>query len=186
MCLNLIKLSKFGGNVLPTIPQNKIIPLIGKKSRPKEAFEPISTNGKVIFNSGEYFELNDFFAKFKKVIVLTDKERSFLVNNICYQNIRVRVLENDYPIFDDIKSTGDLSKTYSILLSKIKRLLNLGIYPKPIFRHFSDIHRRAIYRKISEKCSFDSLAYFCDFKGYQEVFRFKEERKKKASICFRF
>ncbi|MCK8095040.1 hypothetical protein [Pseudoalteromonas sp. 1CM17D] len=176
MSKNKIKLGKFGMGILPKIPKNKLIPLISKNKKKLTVYKPISTDGKMIFSSGEYHEQNTFFDKHDKVIVLTNKERSFLVDNICYQNIHVRVFENDYPIFDDIKYSGNLSKTYYILQSKIQYVLNSGMYPKPIFQFYSDIHRRAIIRKIPKKSSLDSLAYFCDLKSYQEVFRIKEER----------
>jgi hypothetical protein len=174
-----IKLSKFGGEVLP-FPlgnrKNHLIPLHGKKSYHTVPYLPIATDGNTILSNGNTISVTEFFMdkNNQRVIVLTEKERFLLAEQICYKNVRVRVLESSFPIFEGLKYTGDLSKTYSILKSKINSLEIRKLYPTPLFRHFSDIHRRAIYRKIKEKSSLDSLYYFADLKSYQEVFKIAE------------
>lgn len=152
-------------------------------------FTPIATDGKVIIYKGDTYEIDAFSQssfKDKKFIVLTYKEKNLLFNFPSCLNLNISILENDFPIFTDVKYINNAFSNYVKLLEKLKYIKKKGWKEKTLTSHFSIRQKYKMERSLKNKSYLDPFFYFYPHRGYQEVFKFKEEREGRVVVAFDF
>jgi hypothetical protein len=174
------------------IPTEKI--RIGSKN-PKnfryKRFEPIATNGKVIFCNNQTYDIRDFLTGFSKkisnnLIVLTVKERSLILEELIDFDLSVNVFETLYPIFSHIKYISNLNKNYNELKRMLSVVKKMGIRGNSLAHYISNEHLFKIERKLRFKNGLDQFFALAYNGGYQEVFKLKEEREDRVVLAFDF
>ena len=182
--------NKLYGNSWSTNKINRIrIFSVHPNKRKSWHYTPISTNGKLVAYEGEVYTIDAFDRKklkHKSVIVLTEKEKKIFLASMAYIELDISVLENKFPIFDDVKYVDNVLSSYSKLKEKLKLIAKKGWKGKSLSAHFSVVQKYKIERKVRYKNDLDYFFYFACNRGYQEVFKFKEERIDRVVVAFDF
>lgn len=145
---------------------------------------------KNILFENKIYEIRDFFSIqrkqiLKNLIVLTKKEKSLVLEECVDFNIHINVFEEKYPFFE-VKFTSNIYKNYDELEKLIQQVINLDIRGKSLHQNLSQNYLYKIERKLRFKNKLDYYFAFAYKGGYQEVFKFKEERKDRVIIAFDF
>lgn len=171
----LVRIGSKNPNKLPNVPNYTLI----------------STDGINVLYKGSKFNISNFlsFAKkneLKDLLVLTFKERMLILDRLVDYDTDVKVLENLYPIFNDIKYYGNINKTYDALQDKINLIKNMNLNGKSIANYNSVSNQFRVERKLRFKNTYDKAFAYAYRGGYQEVFKFVEERSDRKIIALDF
>jgi hypothetical protein len=191
--MNLITLGKFTNNIefkeiektqckksrVSSLNPNKLIKL---------DYIPISTNGNSVIYENKKFTLELFLEKVRKdslkpLIVLTNKEHALFLPYLIDYDLVVSVLEQKFPIFENLKYHLNIEVNYKILINKLTKLKSLNINYKSLAKFYSTKHQYEVERKVRFKNNYDRYFALAYQGGYQEVFKLKEERQDRCVIA---
>lgn len=155
------------------------------------AYIPISTNGTQILYQGGIVDADDFLNEVsrvegRRVIVLTRKEHILILDKVALRNVRISVLEVDYPIFPEVRHSPSLRVNLDILNRFLRKIRSLGLIGGSFARDQSLRNLHAVARKLRFKNGLDRNFFFAYKDGYQEVFKLKEERADRVVIALDF
>jgi hypothetical protein len=154
-------------------------------------YVPISTDGEFVLYDGCQIPLREFLSNSKRddigpLIVLTRKEREMILSALLDFKINISVFEKKFPIFDRIKYSSNPHKNYKVLKKSLYWVSTYNIYGGGLAKHYSTRYQFKVERKLRFKNSLDRYFAFAYRGGYQEVFKFKEERKGRVVIALDF
>ena len=157
----------------------------------QDSYLSVSANESTIFFNERIWQFPDFFIMMenkglRRLLVLTNKERIFIIESAANYGIRVDVLEILFPIFSEIKYNSVLKFNLDVIRKCQKKLKQLNIHTNSLSKYLSNQHLKSIARKLTYKNNFDSNFFFAYKDPYQEVFKFKEERKDRLIIALDF
>lgn len=184
---NIINFDKF-----VCLKQSKIrIGSINPNKLTREKYIPISTKQGIIFHNGMEYNSREFLSSYNSesldsLIVLTYKERELILEELIDFNVKLKVFEKIYPIFDDIKFSSSPYINYIRLCELIKVISDFEFYGLSLSKYISTKYLYKIERKLKFKSSFDNIFAFAYKGGYQEVFKLKEERVDRCIIAMDF
>jgi len=191
--MKLITLGKFTNKIefkrIEEIQHKKIrVSSINPNKLIKIDYSPISTNGNDVIFENKNFSLEKFLEKARKdnlknLVVLTKKEHILLLPYLIDYDLNVLVLEQKFPIFENLKYHLKVEVNYMILIKKIEKLKSLNINYKSLAKFFSTKHQYEVERKIRFKNNLDRYFALAYQGGYQEVFKIKEERQDRCVIA---
>lgn len=191
--MKLITIGKFTNKIefkrIKTIQHKKIrITSVNPNKLIKIDHIPISTNGNIVIFENASFSLEAFLEKARKdslksLVVLTKKEHILLLPYLIDYDLDVSVLEQNFPIFENLKYHLNVEVNYKILIKKLTKLKSLNINYKSLAKFFSTKHQYEVERKIRFKNNLDRFFAFAYQGGYQEVFKIKEERQDRTVIA---
>lgn len=151
---------------------------------------PISTDGVFVFDGKEKLGVADFLMRNLRsegvLVVLTAKEYQLIFEQISHLDIRVKVLELEFPIFVDVKFNKSVHVQYKSLIKYIKRIDRIGLRAEKLSSQVSIKYQHKIERKVRFKKIIDGFFYFMDPSGFQDVFILKEARKCRKIIALDF
>lgn len=161
------------------------------KIRNQDSYLSVSADKSTIFFNERIWQFPDFFIMIKNIgvrrlLVLTNKERLFIIESAVNHGIRVDVFEILFPIFSDIKYNSRLNFNLDVIKKYEKKLKQLNIYTNSLSKYLSYQHLKSTARKLPYKSDLDSNFFFAYKDPYQEVFKFKEERKDRFIIALDF
>jgi len=153
-------------------------------------FSPVSTNGTLILAQGKIFGVREFLSKQvssidTRLIVLTRRERSQILDELLDFEIDVSVFEEKYPIFE-VRYRNDMHENLSELERLLAKIAQLEIRGRSLAHSVTTSHRFKIERKLRLKNNLDAYFSFANTTPYQEVFRLKETREDRSIIAFDF
>lgn len=142
------------------------------------------------FNERRY-DLNSFICKaidlnIKHLLVLTEKERLYILENLTTHRFNINSLEESLPFFSNIKYRSCARTNYNVLNKHLRKLNQLNINPTNLSTDLATKHQRYVARKIHHKNNYDSAFFFAYKEPYQEVFKLKEERANRKVIALDF
>ncbi len=184
---------KFDDKIHITLPQakNKRIRIGSKNPNTlkTQVFQPISTDGKVILHNNTIYNTREFLAEIdksilNKIIVLTLREKELILEALVDFDIKVKVFEVIYPIFNHIKYISNIHKNYEELKSLLYKVDEFDIKGKSLANNLSTEYLYKIERKLRFKNKLDYFFAFAYKGGYSEVFKLKEEREDRVIIAF--
>ncbi|CAG9165235.1 hypothetical protein LMG23992_00379 [Cupriavidus laharis] len=157
----------------------------------KVKYLPISTDGRRIMCDGKTWHAEEFLdslqrAENGRLVVLTLKEYLLILESISIRDIRLSVLELDYPIFEDITYNSSLRVNLDVLNKLLRKVESLGIQGGSLARDQSCKNLHAVARKLRFKNGLDRCFFFAYKEGYQEVFKLREAREDRTIIAFDF
>ena len=156
---------------------------------PPTQYLPISTNGEVIIYKDGTIDAIEFLKNFRgniRLIVLTERERELIIEQLLNFNLDVRVFERDFPIFTNIKYTSYLKNNLMLLTNLLDKVKSLDVKNGKISKSANTMYQFKVERKLRFKNDTDPFFAFGLHGGYQEVFKIREERKDRAIIAFDF
>jgi len=164
---------------------------INPKNLKYKKFIPIATDGRVILYDNKIYSVREFLSTcnmqiLNKLIVLTNRERNSILDELVDFDLRISVFETKYPIFNHIKYLSDIHKNYYELNRLLGVIEKIGIKGNGLAHYISNKHLFKIERKLRFKNRLDYFFAFAHKGGYQEVFKLKEERKDRVVIAFDF
>ncbi len=144
-------------------------------------FNIISTDGANILHRGEIYLLSDFITlalsqKLTDIMVLTNKERDFLISDFADFGLSTAVFEECFPFFDDIRYVSNLSQNIKEARRRLQEMKDKGVRGGTARRWYSTVYRFRQERSLRYKSSLDHKVYFSCLPPYQEVFKAKEAR----------
>lgn len=151
----------------------------------------ISTNSTTVLFDSKQFKPIDFFefakaTALKNIMVLTRKEHDYIFELSLDFDIKIRVFEECFPFFDEIRYVSNLRDN----INEAKKLLNdcksLNLNGGSAFRYISTLFQYKQERKIRYKSDLDNIVYFSCLPPYQEVFKAKEFRKDRLILALDF
>ncbi|MCD9553984.1 hypothetical protein GLP31_16040 [Photobacterium carnosum] len=153
-----------------------------------QEFTPIASDGLTVFYNDNTYSPRDFSilvkqAKLTNLIVLTDKEKMLLVESGAKFAFELFVLEENFPIFNNIKFNADLNSNIRFLSKCLSKVRQLGVRGYSLGQHTVTEGLYKTERKIRWKNSLDTNFFFASFGGYQEIFKAKEERKDRIIVA---
>ncbi len=171
-------------------PQRRRIFSEGFNRLKQPSYYPIATDGKVVLDKSGFTGVDSFFSSFKAgvqktLIVLTIKERALLIEQEAFFDLRVRVLEVDYP-FVEVRCFKALHANYEVLQKWLKKIETMDICGGSFAKDQTVRNLHLIARKLRFKNNFDQNFFFAAGEAYQEVFKFKEERLDRVVVAFDF
>jgi hypothetical protein len=151
-------------------------------------YSPLSTNGDLVVYKEKTVTLATFIKmvkidNVKSLIVLTQKEYNLLLPYVIDYDLPVSVLEQKFPIFDKLKYSPNIELNYKVLINKLIKLKSLNINYVSLPKYFSTKYQYDVERKVRYKNNYDKYFALAYCGGYQEVFKFKEERKDRCVIA---
>lgn len=157
----------------------------------KTLYVPIATDGDRIMHVGGISDATSFLETFSgdggmRLIVLTIKEYFLLLEQAVLRDVRLSILEVDYPLMADVKPGRSLRSNLDILYKLLKKVDNLDIKGGSFARDQTVRHLHSVARKLRFKNALDRHFFFAYKEGYQEVFKLKEERPDRVIIAFDF
>jgi hypothetical protein len=193
LVVNVIELGRFSNkvefkDVEKIIPRKHRIASTHPSNLKSINYVPISTNGTQILYNNQVFGTREFLDKvflnsIKQLIVLTQKEHMLILDALIDNGIELSVLEVKFPIFENIKYNSDIKKNYSLLVKKLAKLKSLNVNFGSLAKCFSTKNQYKTERKLRFKNQFDKYFAFAYRGGYQEVFKFKEERSDRIVLA---
>jgi len=161
---------------------------INPNSLEKIKYIPIAVNSKSIIYNNKIYEVRAFFIQMdsedlKNLIVLTQKEKEFILEELVDFDIDLKVFEFQYPIFTHIRYISNIHKNYEELKKLLIDIETLEIKGKSLAHHLSTKYLYKIERKLRYKNRLDHFFAFAYKGGYSEVFKLKEERKDRMVIA---
>jgi hypothetical protein len=161
--------------------------IIEKNNVENSNFKPISTNGLVIYDGNSESDVDSYFFEVKtsneKLLVLTDRERQLILKIATRYGVVIYVMEQIFPIFDDVIYNAVPALNFKSLCSKLKYLNTIGVKCTSISKEYSPKLRKIIGRKIRKKTTLDKFFFYSYNRPYQEVFKFSEKRDGRVIIC---
>lgn len=174
-----INLSKFSN-------YSKVERIFSKKLNNIDAVYIIGSASSTHFLSdGKITTIDEIEIYNDKILVLTNKEASYLLNFSLKNNVEILILENLFPFFNDIKYVN-LEKNYEILKKKIHFIRKKNFPLKKFSTVYSNLYLHKVERKIRNKISLDQAFRLYPLSGYQEVFKLKETRCDRSVLCLDF
>lgn len=171
----------------------KIIRVGSKKptSIKEHELTPISTDGSSIYSYSGINNINDYFIQARIdgktcFLVLTSKEKYLLLEQIIENSIEIYALEEEFPIFKELKFIKNIKVQFKELCNKIKKVKSLGYRTKSIANKESKKFLYKVERKIRFKNNLDHIFGLALTAPYQEVFKFVEERENREIIALDF
>lgn len=166
---------------------------IGSKNPNKikpHPFIPFSTDGKLVFDGFTTLDARDFLienkGKLGNLILLTSKEYQLLFEAISDIDIKVNVLELDFPIFKNVRYLKSLHGNFQQLDRYLKRIKKIGLPQLRLSKYFSLTNQFYVERKLRFKKIIDGFFYFSDPSGFQEVFQLTETRADRVIVALDF
>ena len=155
------------------------------------SYNLISTNSRtVLFNSREFKPVDFFeFAKsnsLKNIMVLTHKEYEYILELAIDFDIRIKIFEECFPFFDEIKYVSNLRDNINEAQKLLNECKSLNLNGGSAFRYISTLFQYKQERKIRYKSELDSILYFSCLPPFQEVFKAKESRKNRLILALDF
>ncbi|MDA7087077.1 hypothetical protein PH586_11840 [Pseudomonas sp. SA3-5] len=152
---------------------------------------PISAGESSVWFDGRPWDSKAFLAMaaskgIQRLCVLTSREYLYIVELASMYGMRVDIFEKNFPIFSNIKFSPSLRVNHEVLTKYLRKLGQLGIRSASLSKHLSQRHLLAILKKIRFKNSYDRNLLFAYKDGYQEVFKFKEERSDRVIVALDF
>lgn len=152
---------------------------------------PVSAGESCVWFDGRTWDSKVFLAMatskgIQRLCVLTNREYLYIVELASAYGMRIDIFETNFPIFSEIKFSSSLRINLEVLTKYLRKLDQLGIRSASLSKHLSRRHLHAILKKIRFKNSYDRNFFFAYKDGYQEVFKFKEERSDRVIIALDF
>ena len=101
-------------------------------------------------------------------------------------DLDIKVFENLYPIFDNIKFSSDPKINYEKLIELMDIIKKFQLSGNSLAHNLSTKYLYKIERKLRFKNTLDTCFAFAYKGGYQEVFKLKEERIDRVVISMDF
>lgn len=144
-------------------------------------YDIISTDGSLILHRGVIFSVSDFIAmalskNLADLMVLTKKERDFLISNFATFGLKVAVFEECFPFFDKIRYVANLADNVKEARRRLNEMKDKGVRGGSAHRWYSAVYKFRQERVLRCKSSLDRTVYFACLPPYQEVFKAKEAR----------
>tara|TARA_B110000908_G_C10256571_1_gene455951 strand:- start:1017 stop:2834 length:1818 start_codon:yes stop_codon:yes gene_type:complete len=149
---------------------------------------PVATDGKFIRCGNTVSNIKEFFNsnEEKNLIVLTNREAKFLLASALNSGSKISIFENAFPIFDNIHYTSDIDSNFQSLSYLLKKIAGWGFHSRSLAKSISNGFLYSIERKLRHKNSNDFFSALAYQPGYQEVFKFKEERADRQVLALDF
>lgn len=154
-------------------------------------YNVFSANSEIVMFDSKKYSKTDFFEHVKQrnirnLLVLTRKEHDYILEHSIDFNVKVRVFEECYPFFSQIKYVSSLSDN----INEAKKLLNhcesLGLKGGSASRFFTTLFGYRLERKLRYKSELDRFIYFACLPPFQEVFKAKENRNNRLIFALDF
>ena len=157
----------------------------------RQTFTLISTDGNIILHKGVRLDKRNYLSRASKLVntelmVLTRKERDFLIDDSLNFDVEIAVFEHRFPIFSHIRYVSNPERNLQELERLIDQIQKLDIQGRSLAQYFSTQNQYAIERKLRFKNRLDRFFSFGLHGGYQEVFKLREEREDRAIVAFDF
>ncbi|PVZ64536.1 hypothetical protein [Pelagibaculum spongiae] len=186
----LIVIGKYDPQTIPMPYQKtslrRVIGISPKKIKQKP-YIPIATDGEKILTEGCLIDAVSFFQteSKKRFMVLTNKEKCFLLQlSITYKK-SIEVFESKYPGVFKVKYSKNLYRNLSTLKKNIAFFQREGVH-FGLHRYLSTKNHFKISKKIRLKNSLDDLFFFLPCAPYQEVFCIEEKDPGRSVISLDF